>query len=120
MGVTFPDDVRAAYRIHDGQAWGHDLLFGRRWNSLADVVGSWREMKRLHVRAALVAAPHADDLSSVRIAPGNANLILGCDIVVATSANALETKSSASNPARPSIPKPLAKRLSIWRRLNGM
>ena len=32
---------------------------------------------------------HADDLSSVRIAPGNANLILGCDIVVATSATAL-------------------------------
>jgi indolepyruvate ferredoxin oxidoreductase len=38
-----------------------------------------------HVRI----APHADDLSSVRIAPGNANLILGCDIVVATSATAL-------------------------------
>src|SRR5205085_10052146 len=38
-----------------------------------------------HVRI----APHADDLSSVRIAPGNANLILGCDIVVATSAPAL-------------------------------
>ena len=38
-----------------------------------------------HVRI----APSADDLSSVRIAPGNANLILGCDIVVATSATAL-------------------------------
>ena len=38
-----------------------------------------------HVRI----APKADDLSSVRIAPGNANLILGCDIVVATSATAL-------------------------------
>ncbi|MGE0288227.1 MAG: indolepyruvate ferredoxin oxidoreductase family protein [Bradyrhizobium sp.] len=38
-----------------------------------------------HVRI----APSADDLSSVRIAPGNANLILGCDIVVATSAPAL-------------------------------
>ena len=34
-----------------------------------------------HVRI----APTSDDLSSVRIAPGNANLILGCDIVVATS-----------------------------------
>jgi indolepyruvate ferredoxin oxidoreductase len=40
-----------------------------------------------HVRI----APQADDLSSVRIAPGNANLILGCDIVVATSASALNT-----------------------------
>ena len=38
-----------------------------------------------HVRI----APKADDLSSVRIAPGGANLILGCDIVVATSATAL-------------------------------
>ena len=44
------------------------------------------------------AVEHPDDdwdaviavnLSSVRIAPGNANLILGCDIVVATSATAL-------------------------------
>ena len=40
-----------------------------------------------HVRI----APSQDDLSSVRIAPGNANLILGCDIVVATSASALNT-----------------------------
>jgi indolepyruvate ferredoxin oxidoreductase len=40
-----------------------------------------------HVRI----APQAGDLSSVRIAPGNANLILGCDIVVATSASALNT-----------------------------
>jgi indolepyruvate ferredoxin oxidoreductase len=38
-----------------------------------------------HVRI----APSVDDLSSVRIAPGNANLILGCDIVVATSSTAL-------------------------------
>ncbi len=34
-----------------------------------------------HVRI----APSADDLANVRIAPGSANLILGCDIVVATS-----------------------------------
>jgi cell wall assembly regulator SMI1 len=47
MGVTFPDDVRAAYRIHDGQDFGHDLLSGRRWGSLADVVDTWRSMKRL-------------------------------------------------------------------------
>ncbi|QPF86478.1 indolepyruvate ferredoxin oxidoreductase family protein [Bradyrhizobium genosp. L] len=38
-----------------------------------------------HVRL----APSADMLSTVRIAPGNANLILGCDIVVATSTTAL-------------------------------
>ncbi|MBR0751369.1 indolepyruvate ferredoxin oxidoreductase family protein [Bradyrhizobium jicamae] len=38
-----------------------------------------------HVRL----APVADDLASVRIAPGGANLILGCDIVVATSIPAL-------------------------------
>src|SRR5205823_219606 len=34
-------------------------------------------------------APEADDLATVRIAPGGANLILGCDIVVATSVPAL-------------------------------
>ncbi len=38
-----------------------------------------------HVRL----APSTDDLASVRIAPGGANLILGCDIVVATSRDAL-------------------------------
>jgi indolepyruvate ferredoxin oxidoreductase len=38
-----------------------------------------------HVRI----APQADDLATVRIAPGGANLILGCDIVVATSATAI-------------------------------
>jgi indolepyruvate ferredoxin oxidoreductase len=38
-----------------------------------------------HVRL----APAADMLTTVRIAPGNANLILGCDLVVASSAPAL-------------------------------
>ena len=38
-----------------------------------------------HVRI----ATEADDLTTVRIAPGGANLILGCDIVVATSIPAL-------------------------------
>ena len=38
-----------------------------------------------HVRI----APSADDLANVRIGPGDANLILGCDIVVATSIPAL-------------------------------
>jgi indolepyruvate ferredoxin oxidoreductase len=38
-----------------------------------------------HVRI----APEAEDLATVRIAPGGANLILGCDIVVATSVPAL-------------------------------
>jgi indolepyruvate ferredoxin oxidoreductase len=38
-----------------------------------------------HVRI----APSADDLANVRIGPGSANLILGCDIVVATSVPAL-------------------------------
>jgi indolepyruvate ferredoxin oxidoreductase len=38
-----------------------------------------------HVRI----APSPDDLANVRIGPGNANLILGCDIVVATSVPAL-------------------------------
>jgi len=44
MGVTLPDDVRAAYRIHDGQT-GQDLFDGRMWLPLADVVSLWRRMK---------------------------------------------------------------------------
>jgi cell wall assembly regulator SMI1 len=44
MGVSLPDDVRAAYRIHDGQA-GQNLFGGRLWLPLADVVGTWRRMK---------------------------------------------------------------------------
>jgi cell wall assembly regulator SMI1 len=47
MGVTLPDDVRAAYRIHDGQEWGHDLVYGRQWLPLADVVGTWRSLKKM-------------------------------------------------------------------------
>src|SRR5438477_220041 len=34
----------------------------------------------------------------------------------APAASALASQSSASRPARPSMPKPLAKRRSIWRR----
>jgi cell wall assembly regulator SMI1 len=43
MGVRLPDDVRAAYRIHDGQD-GQDLFNGRRWLPLADVVRLWEMM----------------------------------------------------------------------------
>src|SRR5262245_41841648 len=45
MGVTLPDDVKAAYRIHDGQEYGQDLLYGRRWDPLAQVVANWRSLK---------------------------------------------------------------------------
>jgi cell wall assembly regulator SMI1 len=42
MGCRLPDDVRAAYRIHDGQEHGHDLLYGRWWGSLENVVEWWQ------------------------------------------------------------------------------
>jgi cell wall assembly regulator SMI1 len=46
MGVTLPDDVRAAYRIHDGNA-NASFLYGRYWNSLQEMVDYWRFMKGL-------------------------------------------------------------------------
>jgi cell wall assembly regulator SMI1 len=50
MGVTLPDDVRACYRIHDGQDWGADgyrlpFLHGGGWLSLKEMVADWRVWK---------------------------------------------------------------------------
>lgn len=45
MQVTFPEDVKAAYRIHDGQDVGYDVpdfVYGWRWNSLEGMVEDWR------------------------------------------------------------------------------
>lgn len=42
MGVAFPDEVKEAYRIHDGQEFGHGLFNGRQWRGLAEVVDSWK------------------------------------------------------------------------------
>jgi cell wall assembly regulator SMI1 len=47
MGVTLPDDVKAAYRIHDGNA-GASFLHGRYWNSLEEMVKDWRSLKALY------------------------------------------------------------------------
>src|SRR5262245_37609889 len=47
MGVALPDDVRAAYRIHDGNA-GVSFLHGRYWNSLEEMVKDWRSLKALY------------------------------------------------------------------------
>lgn len=46
MGLTLPDDVRAAYLVHDGQT-GEALFEGRVWLPLADVVATWQRMKGL-------------------------------------------------------------------------
>jgi cell wall assembly regulator SMI1 len=47
MQVTLPDDVRACYRIHDGQdpaanGWRPPFLHGWGWLPLEDVVAQWR------------------------------------------------------------------------------
>jgi cell wall assembly regulator SMI1 len=60
MGVTLPDDVRACYRIHDGQqpvlvnvAYWPGLvsvpgfLYGDPWMSLEDMVGTWDTLSSL-------------------------------------------------------------------------
>jgi cell wall assembly regulator SMI1 len=45
MGVALPDDVRAAYRIHDG--CDSSFLYGDEWCSLAAMVSNWRMLKGL-------------------------------------------------------------------------
>jgi cell wall assembly regulator SMI1 len=53
MGVTLPDDVKAAYRIHDGQG-GADgrlsmppgFLYGYEWHTLEELVLRWTTLSR--------------------------------------------------------------------------
>jgi cell wall assembly regulator SMI1 len=45
MGVTFPEDVKACYRIHDGQRMGEGVLYGWHWNSLNGMLEDWRQLK---------------------------------------------------------------------------
>jgi cell wall assembly regulator SMI1 len=53
MGVTFPEDVKACYRIHDGQRklkgrhWPPDFLDGAEWHSLDSMLREWRSMMSL-------------------------------------------------------------------------
>jgi cell wall assembly regulator SMI1 len=52
IGVALPDEVRACYRIHDGQGaadpWEPPgFLYGWAWNSLAEMVDDWRMHKEL-------------------------------------------------------------------------
>ncbi|MBP3953781.1 SMI1/KNR4 family protein [Gemmata sp. G18] len=60
MGVVLPDDVKACYRIHDGQrviptpvSYWPDLkcapsfLYGHRWHSLAGVTDYWHTLHDL-------------------------------------------------------------------------
>jgi cell wall assembly regulator SMI1 len=46
MNVAFPEDVKAAYRIHDGHPAGA-FLYGVEWLSLERMVGEWKVWKEL-------------------------------------------------------------------------
>jgi cell wall assembly regulator SMI1 len=46
MGVSFPDEVKAAYRIHDGCS-GAGFLYGWEWLSLERMVSEWKVWKDL-------------------------------------------------------------------------
>jgi cell wall assembly regulator SMI1 len=50
-GLTLPDDVKASYRIHDGQKnrYGPGLLLGAGLNSLAEVRDNWEFFAGLEV-----------------------------------------------------------------------
>lgn len=50
MGVRLPRDVKACYRVHDGQAegsygWPPGFLYGDEWYSLEGMTDAWRGMK---------------------------------------------------------------------------
>jgi cell wall assembly regulator SMI1 len=55
MGVTFPDDVRECYRIHDGQRrllgrqwpWPPTFLYGAEWQRCEVMLAAWRSMMSL-------------------------------------------------------------------------
>jgi cell wall assembly regulator SMI1 len=65
MDITFPDDVRAAYRIHDGQGHGEpeweipSFLYGWEWMCLDRVVGDWGILKSLLDRGTFADARSA-------------------------------------------------------------
>src|SRR4051812_47853514 len=48
MGLTLPDDVKASYRIHDGQDGGPGLIGGEGWFllPLEQIVRGWRNWSR--------------------------------------------------------------------------
>jgi cell wall assembly regulator SMI1 len=53
LGVQLPDDVKACYRIHDGQRPANrrgsvrSFLDCHEWHSLEDIVASWKVWKKL-------------------------------------------------------------------------
>jgi cell wall assembly regulator SMI1 len=54
MGVSLPDDVKAAHRIHDGQGvtevspcpWPPGFLYGWQWFSLVEMTDAWSGKKK--------------------------------------------------------------------------
>ncbi len=66
LSVTFPDDMVASYRIHDGQAALSYALMGE-WEllSLEDVITEWDTMRDLH----LDEAPHDEGTPTDPVRP---------------------------------------------------
>ncbi len=66
LGVTFPDDMVASYRIHDGQTALSYALMGE-WEllSLEDVITEWETMRDLH----LDEAPHDEGTPADPVRP---------------------------------------------------
>jgi cell wall assembly regulator SMI1 len=48
LGVRLPDDVRAAYRIHDGARL--PFLYGWSWYSLTEMVAEWRQLQEFRAQ----------------------------------------------------------------------
>src|SRR5215212_9335671 len=48
MGLTLPDDVKASYRVHDGQGTTPGLIGGEGWTllSLEEIVKTWGRWSR--------------------------------------------------------------------------
>jgi cell wall assembly regulator SMI1 len=69
LGVTFPEDVRVAYRLHDGQRDDVSFIEGFTWVPLERVVELWRSFKRI-LDAGGFPSPHGFNwLGEVRDSP---------------------------------------------------
>jgi len=84
MGLKLPDDIKASYRIHDGQANEPGLLGGEGWCllSLQEMVKSWRRWCRAHPQGAHlvpIAWGAMSDYVLVNVEPGSKDS--GCLVI---------------------------------------
>jgi cell wall assembly regulator SMI1 len=71
MGLKLPNDVKASYRIHDGQGMEPGLVGGEGWMllSLQNIVKVWRRWSRSNPKHAHFCADRRRTSRSTRLGP---------------------------------------------------